>query len=110
MSDIDIEQLATFMGHTVGIHRGSYRLPDNVYQTAKISKLLLLMEKGATADYKGKSIEEIDIDLEQNLLDTCDKPDDEIEINEAIEPEPNDKGGRTDGTLKTDSNNEKKKM
>lgn len=33
MSDADIEQLAGFMGHTVGVHIGSYRLPDDVYQT-----------------------------------------------------------------------------
>ena len=44
MSDCDIEQLATFMGHTDRVHRGEYRLPDDVFQTAKICKLLLMME------------------------------------------------------------------
>lgn len=37
MSENDMEQLATFMGHTNEVHRKSYRLPDDVYQTAKIS-------------------------------------------------------------------------
>nr|CAI5822601.1 unnamed protein product [Callosobruchus analis] len=69
MSDNDIEQLASFMGHTVGIHRGSYRLPDDVYQTAKLSKLLLLMERGQAGDYKGKSLEEIELDMEKDLLE-----------------------------------------
>lgn len=46
MTENDMEQLASFMGHTLGIHRTSYRLPDDVYQTARISKLLILMEKG----------------------------------------------------------------
>lgn len=68
MSENDIEQLATFMGHSVGIHRGSYRMPDDVYQTATISKLLLLMEKGEANQFKGKSLSEIDLNLEENLL------------------------------------------
>nr|CAI5858800.1 unnamed protein product [Callosobruchus analis] len=78
MTDVDIEQLATFMGHTSGVHRGSYRLPDDVFQTAKLSKLLLLMEKGQASQYKGKNLEEIEIDLEENLLN-------EREENESIE-------------------------
>lgn len=52
LSDTEIEQLATFMGHTVGMHRNSYRLPDDVFQTSKISKLLLIMEKGNANQYK----------------------------------------------------------
>ena len=75
MSDNDIEQLASFMGHTVGVHKGSYRLPDDVFQTAKISKLLLLMESGEAAEYKGKALDEIDIDLDQNLLEITESDD-----------------------------------
>lgn len=54
MSDSDIEQLATFMGHTVGVNKGSYRLPDDVYHTSKISKLSLLMEKVEATQYRKK--------------------------------------------------------
>lgn len=68
MSNSDIEQLATFMGHTSDVHRKAYRLPDDVYQTAKLSKLLLLMEKGTMAEHKGKSIDEIDLNLETNIM------------------------------------------
>ncbi|KAL1492581.1 hypothetical protein ABEB36_010821 [Hypothenemus hampei] len=38
LKDHEIEKLATFMGHTIGVHRNSYRLPDDVYQTTKIAK------------------------------------------------------------------------
>lgn len=69
MSDSDVERLATFMGHTLDVHRSSYRLPDDVYQTAKLSKLLLLMEKGEAEKYTGKTLDEIDINLEDNLMD-----------------------------------------
>ena len=67
MTDNDMEQLATFMGHTSNVHKKSYRLPDDVYQTAKISKLLILMEDGKADDFKGKPLDEIDLDLNEEL-------------------------------------------
>ncbi|KAK5637844.1 hypothetical protein RI129_000163 [Pyrocoelia pectoralis] len=70
MSENDMEQLATFMGHTLSVHRQNYRLPDDVYQTAKISKLLMLMEKGEAGQFKGKSLDDIRIDLNEDLLCT----------------------------------------
>ncbi|CAH1102112.1 unnamed protein product [Psylliodes chrysocephalus] len=68
LTENEIEQLSTFMGHTSAVHRNSYRLPDDLYQTAKISKLLLLMEKGQAGEYKGKSLDDIPIDMDENLL------------------------------------------
>ncbi|CAH0560491.1 unnamed protein product [Brassicogethes aeneus] len=71
MNENDMEQLAGFMGHTLGVHRGNYRLPDDVYQTAKVSKLLILMENGGAAKYKGQKLNDIDINLEENLLESA---------------------------------------
>lgn len=45
-----------------------HRLPENLYQTAKISKLLLLMEKGAD-EYKGKSLSQIEINPETEFAE-----------------------------------------
>lgn len=39
MEKNDLEQLSTFMGHEKDTHMDWYRLPDDVYQTAKVSKL-----------------------------------------------------------------------
>ncbi|CAG9825705.1 unnamed protein product [Phaedon cochleariae] len=87
MSEGDIEQLASFMGHTVGVHKGSYRLPDDVYQTAKISKLLLLMGKGSAAEFKGKPLNEIELDLEDDLMNNDEKDDGATDaINVSTEP------------------------
>lgn len=72
MSDNDMEQLAGFMSHTLGVHKGSYRLPNDLYQTAKISKLLLLMEQGKAAEFKGKALTDIELDLEEDLMATQD--------------------------------------
>lgn len=35
-----------------------------MYQIAKVSKILQLMEKGNAAQFKNKSLDEIDIDME----------------------------------------------
>lgn len=75
LKESDIEQLANFMGHTQAIHRQNYRLPDDVYQTAKLSKLLLLMESGKADSYKGKCLEDINLDLEQDLLENAEDHD-----------------------------------
>ncbi|KAJ8942578.1 hypothetical protein NQ314_010034 [Rhamnusium bicolor] len=73
LSESDMEQLASFMGHTLGIHRSSYRLPDDVFQTAKISKLLLLMEKGGAGKFKGKTLDEIDLNMDEDLMETSEE-------------------------------------
>ncbi|KAF5287817.1 hypothetical protein FQA39_LY15678 [Lamprigera yunnana] len=89
MSESELEQLATFMGHTINVHKNSYRLPDDVYQTAKITKLLLLMGKGTAAEYKGRSLEEINFNLEEdlNVADDTNKFDDLCEeLNEDNTP------------------------
>ncbi|KAG5884181.1 hypothetical protein JTB14_034720 [Gonioctena quinquepunctata] len=69
MNENEIEQLATFMGHTMGVHRNSYRLPDDIHQTAKISKLLIFMEDGRGKYFKGKKLDGKELNLEKNLLE-----------------------------------------
>lgn len=42
----------------------------DIYQTAKVSKLLLMMEKGTVPiEYKGKSLAEINIDPNSELVE-----------------------------------------
>ncbi|CAH1965753.1 unnamed protein product [Acanthoscelides obtectus] len=79
LNENEIEQLSNFMGHTPGVHKDAYRLPDDLYQTAKISKLLILMEKGQAGENKGKGLEELTVDLEEDLLEEngCDDEDGE---------------------------------
>jgi hypothetical protein len=52
-----------------------YRLPEDVYQTAKILKLLILMDKGVGHKFKGKSLNEIDIDPQCELAETDNESD-----------------------------------
>nr|CAH7741150.1 unnamed protein product [Callosobruchus chinensis] len=58
----DTKQFSKFMGHTEKTHSEFYELPADIYQTAKVSKLLLLMEKGSLPiEYKGKCLDDIDL-------------------------------------------------
>lgn len=88
LSPQDLEQLASFMGHTSDIHKTYYRLPNDIYQTAKVSKLLLLSEKGQTSVFKGKALDEINISLdieeEEDENDIVDDEDVE-DLNENVE-------------------------
>ncbi|KAI4455594.1 hypothetical protein MML48_9g00001458 [Holotrichia oblita] len=76
-SNNDMEQLSKFMGHTLKTHCDVYRMSDKIYQTAKVSKLLLLMTEGGAAEYREKSLDDINIDLNpvydnENLVDDID--------------------------------------
>lgn len=60
----ELKMLARFMGHDIAIHREYYRLPEDTLQLAKCSKILLLMEQDQVGNYSGKSLSEIEINLE----------------------------------------------
>ncbi|KYB25128.1 hypothetical protein TcasGA2_TC031343 [Tribolium castaneum] len=74
-----MEQVATFMGHTKKTHAEFYRLPQDIYQTAKVAKILLLLEKGKGEQFKGKSLNEIE--LERDIYYSSES---ESETDEAI--------------------------
>jgi len=62
LKDNELDQLANFLGHDIRVNRGYYRLPDATIEIAKISKLLLAMEKGALVNFRRKSLDEIEIE------------------------------------------------
>jgi len=68
----DEEQLSNFMGHSKEIHKSFYRLPDSVFQIAKISKFLLMMEKGEADQYRGKNFDDIDVNVEGLISEDSD--------------------------------------
>ncbi|XP_077091377.1 uncharacterized protein LOC143742412 [Siphateles boraxobius] len=76
----ELDQVADFLGHDICVHREYYRLPEATAQLAKISKLLLAMEKGSLRSLQGKTLEEIDI--EENLDLTNSNPSDDSDAQE----------------------------
>ncbi|KAK7877383.1 hypothetical protein WMY93_031899, partial [Mugilogobius chulae] len=69
LKDNELDQVADFLGHDIRVHRDFYRLPVPTTQLAKISKLLLSLEKGSISSLKGKSLDDIEIEDELEMSD-----------------------------------------
>lgn len=63
MEDHDLEQLSAHLGHEKATHLNYYRKTDDKLQIAKVSKFLLLMEKKSMGEYRGKSIDNMDLEI-----------------------------------------------
>ncbi len=60
-----MDDLTDFLGHDIRVHRQYYRLPEGTLQLAKISNILMAMERGqlpVVSCLLGKNLDEIQID------------------------------------------------
>lgn len=62
LKDNEMDNLADFLGHDIRVHRQYYRLPEGTLQLAKVSKMLLALQRGKMAEFKGQTLDEISID------------------------------------------------
>ncbi|KAJ0058304.1 hypothetical protein NL108_013080 [Boleophthalmus pectinirostris] len=62
LTDTEMDQLADFLGHDIRVHRKFYRLPEGTLQLAKISKVLMALEQGRVSEFKGKNLDEINLE------------------------------------------------
>lgn len=69
LQENESDQLADFLGHDIRVDRQYYRLPQGTLQLAKMSKVLLAVEKGTLSQYKGQALDDIEIDPEG--MDVC---------------------------------------
>ncbi|XP_071357180.1 uncharacterized protein [Trachinotus anak] len=67
LQENEADQLTDFLGHDVHVHRQYYRLPQGTLQLAKMSKVLLAVEKGTLSQYKGQSLDNIELDPEEKI-------------------------------------------
>lgn len=63
-----MDQLANFLGHDIRIHREFYRLPESTVELAKVSKILLAMEKCRLTEMQGKGLNDFIINPEGNCF------------------------------------------
>jgi len=77
LQENELDLLAGFLGHDVRIHRHFYRLPQDTLQLAKVSKILLAFDRGQISDYKGKSLEDIEVENVEVLSDSDQSDSDE---------------------------------
>jgi len=55
--------LSSFMGHDLLVHHNYYGLPQDSLEMATVSKRLLAIKVGKVEEYKGKSLDEINLDI-----------------------------------------------
>ncbi|XP_076850568.1 uncharacterized protein LOC143500340 isoform X1 [Brachyhypopomus gauderio] len=80
LKDNEMDQLASFLGHDIRIHRQYYRLPESTLQLAKMSKLLIAMERGTLSEFQGATLDEIVINPQDEIEDSnADTSSDEAE-------------------------------
>ena len=64
----ELDLLANFLGHDIRIHREFYRLPEETLQMAKVSKLLLAMERGETTTLQGRNFDDISVNVAGEII------------------------------------------
>ncbi|XP_035766010.1 uncharacterized protein LOC118454610 [Neolamprologus brichardi] len=84
LKDNEMDNLADFLGHDIRVHREYYRLPEGTLQLAKISKVLMAMERGQLSDFKGRNLDEINIDPQENVAVDSDASNSEDEENTSV--------------------------
>ncbi|XP_054867654.1 uncharacterized protein LOC129349183 isoform X1 [Amphiprion ocellaris] len=72
LKDNEMDTLANFLGHDIRVHRQYYRLPEGTVELAKVSKVLIALEQGRLSDFTGKSLDEIEIDPSEQILEAVD--------------------------------------
>ena len=60
--------LVGYLGHDVRTHREYYRLLESTLQVAKVSKILLKIERGDLKDLTGKSLDEVEVDPNEGII------------------------------------------
>ncbi|XP_048012485.1 uncharacterized protein LOC125245782 isoform X3 [Megalobrama amblycephala] len=80
LNDTELDQLADFLGQDIRVHCQFYRLPEGTLQLAKISKILMALEQGRLSEFKGKTLDDINIAPNETIL--CDKEIQEARLKE----------------------------
>ncbi|XP_030829920.1 uncharacterized protein LOC115919806 isoform X2 [Strongylocentrotus purpuratus] len=68
LKENELDVLANFLGHDIRTHREYYRLPDSTVQLAKVSKVLLKMERGDLEGLANKGLEEVQLDPSEEYI------------------------------------------
>lgn len=62
MNPGELKWLANHMGHEVNVHEAVYRIHDSTIELAKISRLLMAVDKGVISQFAGKQLDDIHLD------------------------------------------------
>ncbi|XP_071833308.1 uncharacterized protein [Apostichopus japonicus] len=110
LKDNELDIIARFMGHDIRTHREYYRLPDQTLQVAKVSKVLFNIENGNLQNVVGKSLDEIQIQPDEEVPRDEDVEDDysTIAVSSTASDYTDSKVKASEGVKKTKQNTTKK--
>ena len=76
LKENEMDMLASFLGHDLRVHREFYRMPLDVLQVARVSKVFLACEEGRISEFAGKGLSEITMDDDEIVyLEDADEDD-----------------------------------
>lgn len=61
LTENQTDWLARHLGHDIRVHKDFYRLHDNAVELAKVSRLLIAVDRGQAEKFAGKALEDINI-------------------------------------------------
>ncbi|XP_074661297.1 uncharacterized protein LOC141913965 [Tubulanus polymorphus] len=62
MKSEELKMLCDHMGHDANIHINHYRLQSSIIEKSKVARLLIAIENGQLKSFRGKTLDEIQID------------------------------------------------
>ncbi|XP_063223326.1 uncharacterized protein LOC134531559 [Bacillus rossius redtenbacheri] len=68
----ELDAVAAFMGHDIRVHRQYYRLQDDALDLAKVSKLLINLDKGKLSSMKDKNLDDMTVASDESLSEDDD--------------------------------------
>lgn len=89
-TNTDMKNLADYMGHHGDVHDIFYKMPSDVIHLAKISQLLIAIDEGRVSEFYGKSLNEInvDIDVGEQAQETQEQQEQELNDSNEIRSSP----------------------
>jgi len=75
----ELDSVANFMGHDIRVHTSYYRMPLDLMQIARVSKIFLAADTGRITEFSGKSLADITIDGNEEVTIESDNDDDDNE-------------------------------
>ncbi|XP_039672042.1 uncharacterized protein LOC120568538 [Perca fluviatilis] len=106
LKDNEMDILANFLGHDIRVHRQYYRLPEGTMQLAKVSKVLIALEQGRLSDFKGMSLDQIQIDPEEEVPEAMESDLSETEAQESSVSSRSSGSSRSKKRLMTDESDD----
>ncbi|KAJ8369387.1 hypothetical protein SKAU_G00094150 [Synaphobranchus kaupii] len=101
LRDNEEDCLAGFMGHNIRVHRQYYRLPEGTLQVAKVAKVLMACGRGKLSQFKGMTLDEINVDPNEEVPEdsSLSGSEDETTVKEAMSAPSSSSSGKSSYTF-----------